>query len=572
MLCGCHDDNYTIIDGNGNGAGDVNVTLALSPISFTDAAADGSDNTTRTLSYDFVYGDKTKAASITARWDTVNSVGVFPIAPESNSQVRYTFKSERVAANTAKYQGEGWNLKSDNTYASYYPYQDFLNTKSSKEIPMSFHDQLQIGNYNLNHLDSINNIYYATAHRPEGNNDITFSYKRAAGILWVRIVAPDMDLDYGTLTIASYDGKKIFTDSATVDVATGEIKRIKTSDRTVLHFKHLKESPDPVETVSKGDTLNLFLTMAPIGKTAEESRVDKLVFELRSFTTTYYSVWIDGAIPLANEGKWFTIHPSSAKRAYVDMGLDSGIQWAECNLGAVVPTDPGLYYAWGETYPSLRYFWHYYDFIPDVYEKNGDCTTGAQLTKYTIPDEQYYGCWYDNTHQFIGDGKRVLDKEDNAAVQRMGEDANGHWDIPTKEQYDELITNSTMKWIEDYKNSGMNGYLCTSNKNGNTIFFPAAGYMGKENERDDDSDQVIEFDNDLILNQRNARGEGFNGYYWTKTLSPSYSTDAYEFKFNTYMVNNGVDDPYRATPVPNISTSKRYLGQSIRPVYIKGVK
>ena len=42
-------------------------------------------------------------------------------------------------------------------------------------------------------------------------------------------------------------------------------------------------------------------------------------------------------------------------RAYVDLGLPSGLKWATCNVGAENPEDYGNYYAWGETSTKSEY-------------------------------------------------------------------------------------------------------------------------------------------------------------------------------------------------------------------------
>ena len=49
------------------------------------------------------------------------------------------------------------------------------------------------------------------------------------------------------------------------------------------------------------------------------------------------------------------------------------------------------------------------------------------------------------------------------------------WHIPTISQINELKNNTMKDWMEDYKGSGINGWLFTSNSNGNTLFLPAAG-------------------------------------------------------------------------------------------------
>ena len=57
----------------------------------------------------------------------------------------------------------------------------------------------------------------------------------------------------------------------------------------------------------------------------------------------------------------------------------------------------------------------------------------------------------------------------------MGSD----WRMPTKDEFQELLDNTTNEWVKGYNGSGVNGYKFTSNKEGyqnNSIFIPAAGY------------------------------------------------------------------------------------------------
>lgn len=69
------------------------------------------------------------------------------------------------------------------------------------------------------------------------------------------------------------------------------------------------------------------------------------------------------------------------------------------------------------------------------------------------------------------DNKIVLDLEDDASYVAT----SGKAHIPTKEQIQELIDNTTIKWTTI---NGVNGRKFTSS-NGNSIFIPAAGYREK---------------------------------------------------------------------------------------------
>ena len=140
--------------------------------------------------------------------------------------------------------------------------------------------------------------------------------------------------------------------------------------------------------------------------------------------------------------------------AYVDLELSSGILWATMNVGANSETDYGLYFAWGET----------------------EGYTGAtQEKQFVINDYKFYDSSESSMSKYNrSDGIAYLDEIDDAASVNL----KGEWRIPAGDNFVELISNTTSTWVENYKNSGVNGMLLTSNSNGNTLFFPACGSYG----------------------------------------------------------------------------------------------
>ena len=190
---------------------------------------------------------------------------------------------------------------------------------------------------------------------------------------------------------------------------------------------------------------------------------------------------------------------------YVDLGLPSGTLWATCNVGASSPEDYGDYFAWGETQPKDDCSWSTYKYC------NGSYNT---LTKYCTSSS--YGTF---------DNKKELETADDAAAANWGRE----WQMPSRKQCEELINSdyTTTKWTTQ---GGVNGYKITSNSNGKSIFLPAAGF------RDGTNLSLV----------------GSYGLYWSRSLSSSYSDDAYYLYFG--LSNIGMYD------------YDRNGGQSVRPV------
>lgn len=153
----------------------------------------------------------------------------------------------------------------------------------------------------------------------------------------------------------------------------------------------------------------------------------------------------------------------------VDLGLS--VKWGTCNLGASKPEEFGDYYAWGEVEP-------YYSSLDPLIWKEGkengyDWTsyrwcdgTEQGFTKYLHPKWSFY--WAGEGEP---DGKMILDPEDDAAHVKLG----GTWRMPTYDDWIELMSKCTWEWSSE---NGVEGMRLTSNINGNSIFFPAAGAIG----------------------------------------------------------------------------------------------
>jgi len=123
---------------------------------------------------------------------------------------------------------------------------------------------------------------------------------------------------------------------------------------------------------------------------------------------------------------------------YVDLGLPSGTLWATMNIGASKVEDSGDKFAWGET------------------KSRTDHNKGNYI---------YYSDTFTATKYNDSDGLTELQNSDDAAYVNWG----AKWRTPTKEDWIELKNSCSLSWTSK---NGVNGYLVTSNSNGNTIFLP----------------------------------------------------------------------------------------------------
>ena len=188
---------------------------------------------------------------------------------------------------------------------------------------------------------------------------------------------------------------------------------------------------------------------------------------------------------------------------YVDLGLS--VKWAKCNVGAEKETDAGLYFAWGETtgYTASQVG-------TDKQFSWSDYKYGSNLTKYNQSD-----------------GKTVLDPEDDAATQIMGEG----WRMPTQTEFEELIEGTNNQWVTNYKDTGVNGRKFTSKTDTSKyIFIPAAGRCG----------------NGSVYNV------GDSGDVWSSSLNTSGPSNAWYLNFHSGGCSMSGNDRYNGWSVRGV--------------------
>lgn len=191
------------------------------------------------------------------------------------------------------------------------------------------------------------------------------------------------------------------------------------------------------------------ISMGLLTASAQEQRIMRIY--MMDGTSQTIKVTDVSKIAFEKEGEM----PIDPENKLVDMGLS--VKWAAWNVGATMLSDYGNFYAYGEIEPKSEYTVENYQWVNPDYD----------------PDQ-----FMDEWEQYYKLGSTMTGTNYDVAHVKWGE----QWRIPTREEWKELIENSKWTWTAI---DGVAGCRATSNINGNSIFFPAAGNMvGKEHTHD----------------------------------------------------------------------------------------
>ena len=241
--------------------------------------------------------------------------------------------------------------------------------------------------------------------------------------------------------------------------------------------------------------------------------VDTITFSNEDVGEPYMLVHTAGRvyqIPVAHVDR-VTFHqisfcPDDNHPHLIDLNLISGTKWACCNVGTAEPTGFGGYYAWGETEEKKVYD------LDDSY-------------LYYVQDS--VGRW-----GFQDLGSSICGTDYDVAHMKWG----GDWQMPSKDQILELITECDFEWVTL---NGVNG-ACFTGSSGNSVFLPATG----------------------ICSDSTYYGRSQSGSYWTGTQSP----DVIDYAYSLYFDNQSSKEYIYSASWEWIKETDRIYGFSIRPV------
>lgn len=177
----------------------------------------------------------------------------------------------------------------------------------------------------------------------------------------------------------------------------------------------------------------------------------------------------------------------------VDLGLS--VKWATCNVGTSSPSGYGNYYAWGETTTKSSYLlsnYRYLNYKTDTWMSLGNEISGST---YDVAKRNW----------------------------------SSNWRMPTREEFEELVSNCTWTWTS---NSGISGYEVTG-KNKQSIFLPANG--------------------SFYINEKGGKA-GIWGEYWSGTYKTT--TKFYSHSYGLAFTQSKI----------NVDGHGREVGFAVRPV------
>ena len=270
--------------------------------------------------------------------------------------------------------------------------------------------------------------------------------------------------------------------------------------------------------------------------TLEEKEIRLNTIDISQCTTYNIDSSESLSVIVSPDAVWNQSGNESAQMVFVSLGMsttigeqDYEVLWATCNLGAMEPIETGFHYAWGEVERKEAS-----KYSPAGYK--GTATTDIINTQY------------DAVKAYLGGGYWL-------------------WCMPTKEMWQDIISNCTWTWetvkkaadgneSEDNLNFDASVWKVTKRDNEGKlvgfIYLPITGYSGYDSTTD------------TYKKINKARC-----HYWTSTpCSSTVGGEAESWAFETtYYTEEGTGNGHMTDPT--LVASQRYNGYCIRPVLLK---
>lgn len=184
-------------------------------------------------------------------WNSKDIVGFYTT---DGTRIRTTVSSiDGYDAHRVNLTGNGVYMTSNATYYGYYPYSsDYLmNQNVMTALPVSYTDQLQSANDNLDHLAKYD---YMVSLTTTTETEASFTFAHYGSVIRFACYVPT-EMTFNSLEISAKTGEDLFTTEANMNLPNQTITSTSKSNKATLTLNNI--------TVEAGDSLIAYMMLPP---------------------------------------------------------------------------------------------------------------------------------------------------------------------------------------------------------------------------------------------------------------------------------------------------------------------
>ena len=189
-------------------------------------------------------------SALVFKWAAGDTLGIFP---NKGNQVEFPITTQE-SSTSASFDGGGWALRNNASYAAYYPFSVWNYLRQNETILLDYSGQVQNGNGSYAHLSAYD--YLASAKTTPQNSTVTFQMDRLGSILYIDIVVPEPET-ITSLTISCDEA--IFVEKAALNISGNNpvVTPIETKESLTLNFEN-------TTTTAQNETVRAYMAVQPL--------------------------------------------------------------------------------------------------------------------------------------------------------------------------------------------------------------------------------------------------------------------------------------------------------------------
>ena len=222
--------------------GEVRTINVVGPESIVFEPVTGMSQTKATIVED--------GSALKFNWVIGDTLGIFP---NKGNQVEFPI-SATEGSTSASFDGGGWSLRNNASYAAYYPFSVWNYHRDNETILLDYSGQVQDGNGSYAHLSAYD--FLASVQTTPLNGSVTFNMERQGSILYIDIVVPEPE----TITSLKVScDEAIFVEKASLDISGSSpvVTPVETVETLTLSFTN-------TATTTANETVRAYMAVQPL--------------------------------------------------------------------------------------------------------------------------------------------------------------------------------------------------------------------------------------------------------------------------------------------------------------------